>query len=146
MKLGKLLRVLGVASLGFGCGEDDSGGAGPRSGLEGQVFEWQDPFANRIEGSYGQYRLNLIKGYDYRITTENAAGDTTDTVLYLLDEKLTLVSYDDDGGGNRQSALHYLASKSGVYYLRLRAAERGKSGTCHLTIRQTARGPKSGGR
>lgn len=103
--------------------------------LTSQRFEWQAAFANRPDGTYGQYRVTLNAGTTYEIKTSSpSGGNTIDPYVYLLDESFAIVAFDDDSAGALQSKITYTPAKTETYSIRLRAFARNTLGFVSLTL------------
>jgi len=111
---------------------------GPGDVLNGQIFEWRTAFASRSDGTYGQYRIDMVANTVYTFETSDSVGGGNDTYLYLLNSTFTVVRYDDDSGAGYHSRLTFQPAADGTYYLRLRAYSQGASGTCRLTCTGSA--------
>jgi len=98
-----------------------------------QTFEWRTGFANRQDGTYGQYRIDMTAGTTYSIATAASVGGGNDTYLYLLNASLQVVAQDDDTGEGNHSLLTFQPAATGTYYVRLRAYTAGASGQCQLS-------------
>jgi len=114
---------------------NDSYGISVGETLTNQLFEWQSDYTLRGDGTYCQYSCQLDAGITYVITTDNAAGGTTDdTYLFLLNGSYSVITSNDDGNGNFLSKIEYTPSYSGIFYIRLRAYNQGTYGYCDLSL------------
>ena len=85
-----------------------------------------------ISGDEDWFRFNAIAGSDYEFgTTLDGLGDSTLT-LYDTDGVTELV-FDDDGGDGLASRLFWQASRTGSYYIAVRAFANAGQGTYQLT-------------
>ncbi len=106
--------------------------------LSGRPFAWQSAYANRWDGNYDTYAIRMSTGMTYTLKTSNASGGTTDTFLYLMNSDGTVAAQNDNGNGNLASLIEFPPPAAGTYYIRLRAAPIGGSGTCTLSVSAAA--------
>ncbi len=110
----------------------------PGQSLNNQRFEWSDAFSARQDGDYARYQLSLTAGQRVAFFTPSTSGGEDDSYLYLLDSGLHVVAEDNDRGGAKKALLAYTPTTTGTYYLLLRAATKGKGGSCTLLMRSLA--------
>ncbi len=118
------------------------GGGGVVATFAAQRFEWQSAYLYRSGGTYGQYVLRLDAGVAYEIATSGtAAGTSDDPYLYLRDGGTdAIVAQDDDSAGGRDSKIVFTPPATGDYKVRVRAYNRGTSGTTTITVRSQGGG------
>jgi len=77
-------------------------------------------------GDRDWFAVNLTAGQAYSFALNAAASNSlSDPYLSLYNSAGALLGYNDDGGGNLNSLLHYTATTGGTYYLEARAYSSG---------------------
>ncbi len=89
-------------------------------------------------GDADWFRAQLAAGESYRVTLRTAEGDNGlgDPYLRVLNSSGEELFADDDGGGNLNSYLEFIAPSRGVYYLEAKAFGDQATGRYTLTLAQ----------
>ncbi|HVZ29434.1 MAG TPA: PPC domain-containing protein, partial [Asticcacaulis sp.] len=85
-------------------------------------------------GDHDWYKIDMTYGQGYDIALiNNGDGTFQDPIIHIYDQYGQEVAYDDDGGLNHNSLLHFTPAASGTYYIEASAFADGQHGTYNLS-------------